>query len=379
MNQSQYPNATRGNGGQNPWAANNMPQSQVPYNAYGAPLPQPQQNMYSYGYGTPVPASYAAPAYQPGSASGSATVARRPYVLALLAFPFLCLKMYLIPAPGTFAREKDRVGWLAVFTLLVPLALLIGLLLFAWGRVPHLTQAVQALSLGHVTARPLSLALCEGLALGSLPIFLLLIAAMHLFAKKAGGRGRYGVQVYTSLLITLPLLAFIALAGLALTYVPALSGSLRLVFEVIVLAFLLYSILLHIFAVRAVQGLGFGKATLVVLGTVVVLLVIIAIVALLIMSLGDNNSSSSSNSSGKGSGSSSRHGTAQQQESKSESEHGHDDFDFDFESESHKGHHAASGMVMAYCPQCGLRAPLPAWQAQMGASCPRCGMPMVMA
>lgn len=366
MNQSQYPNATPGNGGQNSWAANNMPQPQDPYNAYGAP--QPQQNMY--GYGTPDSASYAVSAYHPASASSPA---RRPYVLALLAFPFLCLKMYLLPAPGTFAREKDRVGWLTVFTLLVPLALLTGLLLFAWGRVPRLTQAVQALSLGHIAVHPLSLTLCEVLALSSLPVFLLLIAAMHLFAKKAGGQGSYRAQLYTSLLITLPLLVFIALAGLALTYVPALSGSLHLVFAVIVLAFLLYSVLLHIFAVKAVQGLGFGKATLIVLGTVVVLLVIITIVALLVMSLGDNNSSSSSSKSESGS----KQGTAQRQDSKGGSERGHDDFDF--ESESHNEHHAASGMVMAYCPQCGLRAPLPARQAQMGVSCPRCGMPMVMA
>ncbi len=77
MDQSHYPNAEPGNGGQNP-VGYNARQPQAPYNPYGAP--RSQQNMYGYGYGNPNPVPYAAPAYQPAHTGGS--VARRPYALA---------------------------------------------------------------------------------------------------------------------------------------------------------------------------------------------------------------------------------------------------------------------------------------------------------
>src|SRR5215469_1561818 len=91
-------------------------------NPYGAPPPvgaQPGNTpppSTPYGY----PQSSASPAFQQAWQPGQQTARNyRPFLLALLAFPFVALKMFLLPAPATFAKEKDRVGWGTVLFLLL--------------------------------------------------------------------------------------------------------------------------------------------------------------------------------------------------------------------------------------------------------------------
>lgn len=111
---------------------------------------------------TPVPSmpsgSPAYPAAFPQAWQAGQQPARnyRPFLLALLAFPFTALKMFVWPGPATFAKEKDRVGGGTVLFLLLVGGALTGLFAYLWGRLSRLAPGIENLSAGRVVPQPLA-------------------------------------------------------------------------------------------------------------------------------------------------------------------------------------------------------------------------------
>ncbi len=362
-----YPNQHPGNGGQQSWGAygsSPVAWPQQGYGTYGTPVPPQFPNTYAPNYNPPI--AYQAAPYLQGPATGQ-PIPYRPYLLALFAFPFQCLKMFLLPSATTFAKEQDRVGGRVIWTLLLGLALLTGVATYIWGHLPGLTRSIQALSLGRVTPQPLSPVASLVVALITPFVFLLAIGSMHLVAKKLGGKGTYRAQNYTALLISMPLLLIIITLALALGLYPALGNSLRLALASVGLAFVLYSIILHVLAVIAVQQLSAGRAFLAVLSMMFIVLaiaVILAAIALLEDASFFDSGGGHSGGGGKGSGSGGHSGSSDKGGSTN------DVFDFD-----NKGDGGARPQVLLTCSNCGKHRPAPASPGQMAGFCPWCGTP----
>ncbi|MDQ2907053.1 MAG: YIP1 family protein [Chloroflexota bacterium] len=366
-----YPNQNLGNGAQQPWGAygsSPVAQPQQGYGPYGTPVPPQFPNTYAPNYNAPM--AYQAAPYLQGPATGQ-PIPYRPYLLALFAFPFQCLKMFLLPSAATFAKEKDRVGWRVIWTLLLGLALLTGAATYIWGHLPGLTRGIQALSLDHVTPQPLSPIACLVMTLITPFVFLLVIGTMHLVAKKLGGKGTYRAQNYTALLISMPLLLIIIALALALGLYPASGSSLRLALASVGLAFALYSIILHTLAVIAVQQLSAGRAFVAVLSMIFIVLAIAALLAAMALledaSFFDFGSGHSGGGSG-GKGSSGHSGGHSGSGDKGGSTN--DVFDF-----NNHGGGGAKAQVLLTCSNCGKHRPAPASLGQMAGFCPWCGTP----
>src|SRR5215469_2787401 len=188
----------------------NQPPSGNPYDApppVGAQPGNTPPPSTPYGY----PQSSAYPAFQQAWQPGQQPARNyRPFLLALLAFPFVTLKMFLLPAPATFAKEKDRVGWGTVLFLLLVGGGVTGVLAYFWGRLARLTPGIEQLSAGRVVPQPLSTGIVGALAVGVPFLFLLLEIALYWSARKRGRKpGSVRAQVYTGLLIEAPLYVFV--------------------------------------------------------------------------------------------------------------------------------------------------------------------------
>lgn len=288
----------------------------------------------------------------------------RPFVLALLAFPFLSLKMFVWPGPATFAKEKDRVGWKAIVFLLLVGAAITGVLAYLWGRFPRLMPGIENLSAGRVVPQPLSAGVCMGLTVGVPLLFLLLEGILYRVAKKRGGQqSSLRAQLYTGLLIEAPLFAFLVAIVLVLLYRPDLGSSARLLFVGVAGAFLLYSLLLHVFAVMAVHQVSAGKAML----CVALMVVLLAVVVVALMAIGENSGDRSGSSSHTSGGD--HKGESQRDGSSSDGEIDVDGGD------GESGRRALARGYRLLCPNCGQQ--LPAAFGQPGFPCPRCGAPMM--
>ncbi|HEU5230236.1 MAG TPA: YIP1 family protein [Ktedonobacteraceae bacterium] len=288
----------------------------------------------------------------------------RPFVLALLAFPFLSLKMFVWPGPTTFAKEKDRAGWKAILFLLLVGGAVTGLLAYLWGRFPRLTPGIENLGAGRVVPQPLSTGICLTLAVGVPLLFLILEGVLYLAAKKRGGQqSSFRAQLYSGLLIEAPLFAFLVVIALVLLYQPELGSSARLLFIGIAGAFLLYSFLLHVFAVMAVHQVGLGKAML----CVALMVVLLAVVVVALMAAGENSGDKSESRS---------HGSGEAHKGESQRDRSSDDSKFDFDgSDGESSGRAVARRYRLLCPNCGQQ--LPAASGQPGFPCPRCGAPMM--
>ena len=325
------------------------------------------QNLFSNATPPSIPSGYPgspavfSPAWQPVQ---QPVRTYRPLVLALLAFPFLSLKMFVWPGPATFAKEKDRAGGGAVFFLLLVGAAMTGVLAYLWGRVSRLTPGIEQLSAGRVVPQPLSAGVCASLAVGVVVLFLLLEGLLYWVAKKQGGqRSSLRAQLYTGLLIEAPLYALVVAIALVLLSRPDLGSSARLLFAAVAAALLLYSLLLHVFAVMAVHQVGAGKALLCVALSVVAL----AAVVVALLASGENEGSRSGSSSqasggdqqrvGPGDGSAGSYWVGSYQQGFGGSDR-----------------RAGGKAPLLVCPTCAQW--LPEGIGQPGMSCPRCGTPM---
>ncbi len=327
----------------------------------GYPQPAGAQPQNPYGNTPPPSTPYGypqAPAYPVVQAGQLPQRNYRPFLLALLAFPFMAIKMYLLPAPATFAQEKDRVGWGTVLFLLLVGGGVTGVLAYFWGRLARLTPGIEHVSAGRVVPQPLSTGIIGALAVGVPFLFLLLEIALYWSARKRGRKqSSVRAQVYTGLLIEAPLSVFVVALAFVLMNRPDLASSSRLTFAVVAGAFLLYGLLLHVFAVMAVHHVSAGRAILAVALTVVIL----AVVVVALMALGDSSSDSKSGGS-----------SSDQQSGGGEGSRSAVDGDYNwFEGDSERGRRT---VARPRCPNCGLW--LPEGIGQPGLSCPRCGTPM---
>ena len=365
--------------GRQPWPYGTPPAQGGSPRPWGVPpehlygnAPVPSLPSGSPGARTPSSPDWAVspPSWQPAPRPVSTS---RPLVLALLAFPFLSLKMWVWPGPATFAKEKDRVGWLAIVVLLLGGAALTGLLASLWGRFPPLMLGIEQLSAGRVVPQPLPAGVCLGLAVGVPALFLLLEGILYGVAKQPGGKpGRWRAQLYTGLLIEAPLVAVLVAMALVLVSRPDLGSSARVLVVGGAAAFLLYSLLLHVCAVMAVHQVSAGKAMLCVALVVVILAVVVVVVWAVADSSGDGGGS------GHGGGSSGHtnggdHGHHQggnQREGSSR----HDDIDLGG-GDGKSGRRAPARVYRLLYPNCGQQ--LPATLRPPGFPCPRCGTPMM--
>ena len=238
------------------------------------------------------------------------------------------------------------------------------MLAYLWGRVSQLAPGIEHLSAGRVVPQPLSLGVCASLAVGVVVLFLLLEGLLYWVAKKQGGqRSSLRAHLYTGLLIEAPLYALLIAITLVLLYRPDLGSSARLLFAAVAGALLLYSLLLHVFAVMAVHRVGAGKAMLCVALTVVAL----AAVLVALLAAGENEGSRSGSSSHAGGGD--QRGVWPG-----------DGSDSDMWGRSYQqggggsDRQASARASLLHCPTCGLW--LPEGIGQPGMSCPRCGAPM---
>lgn len=349
------------------------PDPNQPQAAHPAQQPWPAgaqpQNLYG---NTPVPSmpsgSPAYPAAFPQAWQAGQQPARnyRPLLLALLAFPFTALKMFVWPGPATFAKEKDRVGGGTVLFLLLVGGALTGLFAYLWGRLSRLAPGIENLSAGRVVPQPLSTGICVALAVGVPFLFLLLESLLYWVAKKQGGKlSSVRAQLYTGLLIEAPLYVLVVALAFVLLSRPDLASSSRLIFAVVAGAFLLYSLLLHVFAVMAVHQMGAGKAMLCVALTVVAL----AAVVVALMALGESSSDSQSGGSGHSHASGGNQASGGGEGSRSAGAYEW------FGGDSERSRQAPARGTRLRCPNCGLM--VPAALGQPGMACPRCGTPMM--
>lgn len=357
------PNHNPSNSGQQPWGANGpFPFAQT-QQGYGASFSPQQPTPYMNTYNAPIAYSAAVPVSPTGKRQPGQY---RPYLLCLFAYPVLCLKMVLLPSLTTFAKEKDRAGWGLIWTMLLGLSVMAGIATYLWGRLPGLTQGIQILSFNRIIPLPLSPGICFLMALAVPLAFLLVVGVMHLVAKKLGGSGTYRAQCYIAQLIGLPLLVALLAVAFVLNLHPAVAGSQRLAYGLVVLAVVLYAFILHTCALMAVQQLRAGKAILVVLVGLVLVVFLIVIAAAMLESdvFGDSNSSHSGGNGGSHSG------------GNGSSHNGGSSDGIDVDADMGDRGRRSPGIALL-CPNCGLRDFVPTLNAQFSGFCPRCGSPIM--
>lgn len=361
-------------------------QGQAPYNSNpGNAFPQAgnyplQQPQYGYSSNNTAPynmpytqnqwnPAYPAPANQWNPAISPKTQ-KRPFLLTLLIFPFICLKVFLLPSTTTFALEKDQGSWrfLAMFLLLMGV---FGYWLSSlYGRIPQLTPIIKTVSLGHIIPQAFANGDCVWIGLCTPVVYLLLIWSMRFMAQRQGapkGKATFQAQSYTTSLIVTPIIVVsLALAYVSL-YIHQLTPTLRLGIGGIELLILGYGFILQMLAVMAVQGLSASKAAFVVSTAVIILMVVIALAALFLMAMSGESSSnggggSSRNNSGSNKSSSDRHSSGNLSDNSSGGGNGN------------QRHHRQRMMIMS-CPNCGGWNQHSSFGRAM--SCPNCGLPMV--
>ena len=241
-------------------------------------------------------------------------------------------------------------------------AAITGVLAYLWGRVSQLTPGIEKLSAGRLVPQPLSVGVCAGLAVSVPLLFLLLEGLLYWVAKKQGSqRSSLRAHLYTGLLIEAPLYALVVAIALVLVSRPDLGSSARLLFAAVATALLLYSLLLHVFAVMAVHRVGAGKAMLCVALTVVALAAVVVALVVAGETEGSRSGSSSHASGSDHTGENKRDGSS-----------GDGQFEwFQGEGANRQDRGVVTHLV---CPNCQLHELV--LLRQPGSPCPRCGAPM---
>ena len=241
-----------------------------PQNPYGAPLQNP--------YGIPPQGTYGAPGYNPNQNNYDyyASSAPLPLKQALSQLPNQYIKVLTKPSSFTFATEMGKASWNILWVQLVGYVIIASImnylhrLLFPVVSVATnsnfaFIQLENVFSLFTISS-PFTFII-------TFPIMLFIGQGItYLFAKAFSGSGTFLRQIYSYLLILVP----IGIISSALNFIPILG-------PVIAFGLGVYVIVLQIFSLMAVHRLSGGKATAVVLIPLMILYVLAFILVIFVV------------------------------------------------------------------------------------------------
>jgi Yip1 domain len=307
---SQDPNSIYGSNPQNPYGAPQDPYSTLPQNPYGDqpqnPDNTPQQNPYGpppqnpyrvppqNPYGPPPPQNpYSAPPqgapYGPqGYGPGPNVFTPLPLSEAVRQLPNQYIKVLTKPSAATFAEELPKAGWditwiqLLIYVVITVVLGLIRTLIKSSMLGANLANSPLANS---SYASILTIATGTGgalLAIITVPLFFFINTGLqYLLARAFGGRGSFLGQAYTNLLFVvsagiIPSGIIAGILGLILSLIPVIGQQLN---GLVVFALGAYTIILNVFQIQASHRLTGGKATGVVLLTILIYVLLFVLCA----------------------------------------------------------------------------------------------------
>jgi hypothetical protein len=264
-------------------------QSSQPQNPYqrGAP-----QDPYQYGipqdpygtsqgpYTTPPPYGYGQQQQSYDYSPPQAQATPLSLEQAIKELPSQYLKVLTNPSAETFAQEMGKASWNIVWAQLIGYAIICAILSYiAWLILPNPFDTIGTSPLHPIISQLIHWVFTLGLTPLIISIFFAGVGIRYLIAKAFRGQGTFLAQGYTNLLFVVPL----GILGALVSWIPFISG-------LVVLGTIVYTIVLHIFSIKAVHRLSGGKAAAVVLIPLAVafllVLVLIAIVIGMHMALG---------------------------------------------------------------------------------------------
>jgi hypothetical protein len=228
--------------------------------------PQPQSP-----YGNPpiqngVPPYSNPPYYQPGYGFVPPQMPSRSVWQSIKALPQQYLNIVNHPSTIAFFQEINNANWLMIW-------LQLGIMILAYIIIGSLRELFAPLIIGvaSLSSSSYTSILSEtgaGSAFGILSIIIVPLSFFfgqvyqYALAKASNGQGTFMAQSYTALLFHVPLNIAFNCTGAFLDFIPFFGFNLS---PLLYLMWLIYSIILNVFQIKAVHGLTIGKALVVVL------------------------------------------------------------------------------------------------------------------
>ena len=257
-----------------------MQQPPNPYPQYPQQQPQQQPN-YSQPqtyyppsqspYGTPpiqngIP-PYGIPTYyQPGYSYVPPQIPSHSIWQSIKVLPKQYMNVVNHPSTTAFFQEISKANWLMVW-------LQLGIMIFASIILGSIRELFAPLIIGvaSISSSTYTSILSEtgaGSAFGILSVITVPLSFFfgqiyqYLLAKAFNGKGTFLTQSYTALLFHVPLNIAYNYTGAFLDFIPFFGFNLS---TLLYLMWLVYSIILNVFQIKAVHSLPMGKALVVVL------------------------------------------------------------------------------------------------------------------
>jgi hypothetical protein len=268
---------------QNPYSA--PPQNTPPQNPYGPPPQNPYGGSPQNPYGPP-PQPYGAPPqggpygpYNPqgyGYGPGPNAFTPLPLSEAVRQLPNQYIKAITKPSAATFAQELPKAGWdiawiqLLIFVVIrVVIGLISALIATSMVRANLANTPYASMMSLFTTATSIGAALATII---TVPLFFFInVGVQYLLARGFGGQGSFLGQSYTNLLYYVPLEIISSIIGLILLPLPEVGKVLLYLIAAIIF---IYSLVLNVFQIMASHRLTGGKATGVVLLTILIYIVV---------------------------------------------------------------------------------------------------------
>jgi hypothetical protein len=204
--------------------------------------------------------------YQPGYGSVSPQIPSRSVWQSIKELPKQYLNIVNHPSTIAFFREINKASWLMIW-------LQLGIMILAYVILSSIRELFAPLIIGvaSLSSNSYTSILVEtgaGSAFGILSVITVPLSFFfgqvfqYLLAKAFNGQGKFLTQCYTALLFHVPLNITIYYTNTFLDFIPFFGFNL---FPLVYIMWLVYSIILNVFQIKAVHGLTMGKAIVVVL------------------------------------------------------------------------------------------------------------------
>lgn len=225
-------------------------------------------------YQVPPPTGYSVPGYNANQGNysyyGSSPL---PLGQAIRQLPNQYIKVLTRPSSFTFAAEMGKANWNIIWVQLIGYTVIFSVLLYLLqlfvSRTP-ITNTSNEAATKIVNASLMFIRILPFIFVIIFPVALFIGEGItYLLAKAFGGRGNFLRQVYTYLLIVVP----VGIISFPLTFIPVLG-------TLVGYGSYIYSIVLQIFSLMAVHRLRGEKATAIVLIPIVVFYILFTILAI---------------------------------------------------------------------------------------------------
>lgn len=248
------------------------PQDTPQQNPYGPPQQNPDGAAPQAPYGVPPQGGPYGPYGPQGYGPGPNVFTPLPLSEAVRQLPNQYIRVLTKPSAAAFAQELPKAGWditwiqLLIYTVIRAVLGLIAALISSSIVRESLSNNPYASMASLITT-----ATSTGAALASIiivPLFFFINAGVqYLLARAFGGQGSFLGQSYANLLFAAPLGIINSIIGLILLPIPVIGHTLA---SIIGLAIAVYGIVLNVFQIQASHRLSGGKATGVVLITILI-------------------------------------------------------------------------------------------------------------